>query len=95
MRDVRNVEVVGSSPITSTYEAAGRVAETALFVDELPPLRVLRAIRCSFQLLTARRRQLPGIPGSSWSPRSSNSSPAPATRSVTVRVTSTSPGAAR
>ena len=47
------------------------------------------------QRSSANTRELPGTPLSSCSPRSSNSKPLPATRSVTVRLTSTSPGAAR
>jgi len=44
--------------------------------------------------LSARRRHSPGTLGSFSSPRSSNSSPEPATRSRTVPETSTSPGPA-
>jgi len=43
---------------------------------------------------TLYRRHSPGMPLSSWAPRSSNASPEPATRSFTVLVTRTSPGLA-
>ena len=43
---------------------------------------------------TAKSCQSPGTPFSEWTPRSANSIPDPATRSVTVRETSTSPGLA-
>ena len=43
---------------------------------------------------TAHRRQVPGTPFSSRSPRSSNGIPEPTTRSLTVPDTSTSPGRA-
>ena len=46
------------------------------------------------QAMTEYRCQVPGTPLSLCSPRSSNSIPEPATRSVTVRDTSTSPAAA-
>lgn len=51
--------------------------------------------RMSSYVLTAYICQCPGTPFSSCSPRSSNSSPEPATRSGTVRDTRTSPGDAR
>jgi hypothetical protein len=43
---------------------------------------------------TAKRCQVSGIPLSRWSPRSSKPIPEPATRSLTVPETRTSPGAA-
>ena len=49
--------------------------------------------RCS--QTTAYSLQVPGTPLRSCSPRSSNENPEPATRSLTVLDTSTSPGAAR
>jgi hypothetical protein len=53
-----------------------------------------RATRVERQAFTANSRQIPGTPLSSCSPRPANSRPDPATRSTTVRDTSTSPGSA-
>jgi hypothetical protein len=49
-------------------------------------------IVCIAQLSTAYSCQSPGTPLSRWAPRSRNRIPEPATRSATVRETSTSPG---
>src|SRR5262249_12564144 len=45
-------------------------------------------------LSTAKRRHSPGTPLSTWAPRAAKFSPEPATRSLTVDETMTSPGAA-
>src|SRR6185436_4044456 len=54
-----------------------------------------QAARASDGCDTAYKCQSPGTPFSDWVPRSSNTMPEPATRSLTVLDTSTSLGAAR
>src|SRR5207344_2418270 len=71
------------------------VTEAALLEELAPESRWTRARPLPAQPRSALKRcHRPGTPLSGSSPRSSNSIPEPATRSVTVDVTSTSPGAA-
>ena len=85
-------DAVGAAHLERAVAARLQVA------DERPPVvpfvATHRALVRSLVMRSASRIvHSPGTPLSSWRPRSTNSMPEPATRSRTVDVTSTSPGA--
>ena len=85
-RMVRDDDPRGREP---TLRIEERIAQTR---GGLSPPR--RCPICAAHAATANNRRGPGTPLSSYSPRSSNTSPDPATRSTTVFETSTSPAPA-